>query len=83
MKEIENIYYQYIKYGNFEAILDECRRYSVTLNKPVIVIGRDEDCEGFAINFDTDGSLLVKKQDGTITKVISGDVSVRGREGYV
>lgn len=83
MKEIENIYYQYIKYGNFEAILDECRRYSVTLNKPVIVIGRDEEFEGFAINFDTDGSLLVKKQDGTITKVISGDVSVRGREGYV
>ena len=33
------------------------------------------------MDFDEDGSLLVKKKDGEITKVMSGDVSVRGIRG--
>ena len=84
MKEIENIYYQYIKYGNFEAILDECRRYSVTLNKPVIVIGRDEEFEGFCHKFLIQMvPYWLKNKMGPSLRIISGDVSVRGREGYV
>lgn len=83
MEEIEEIYYTYLENRDFKQILDLCRQYSVTLNRPVKVIGRDTSFEGFAVDFDEDGSLLVKKEDGNIIKVMSGDVSVRGEVGYV
>ncbi len=83
MEEIEEIYYTYLENRDFKQILDLCRQYSVTLNRPVKVIGRDTSFEGFAVDFDEDGSLLVKKEDGNIIKVMSGDVSVRGEGGYV
>ena len=39
--------------------------------------------EGTALGIDNEGSLLVKKKDGTVASVISGEVSVRGIYGYV
>ena len=77
MEEIEDIYLKYTKNKDFRRLLDQYREYSVTLNKSVRVIGRDMNFEGFALDFDNDGSLLVKREDGSITKVLSGDVSVR------
>ena len=83
MDEVEDIYFKYLINRDFQQILDQCRQHSVTLNRPVKVIGRDKAFEGYALDFDEDGSLLVKKKDGEITKVMSGDVSVRGAQGYV
>lgn len=83
MEEIEEVYFQYIRDHNFNQILDECRKHSVTLNKRVRVIGRDSNFNGLAVDFDGDGSLLVKRDDGSITRVMSGDVSVRGEKGYI
>ncbi|NLJ40661.1 MAG: biotin--[acetyl-CoA-carboxylase] ligase [Clostridiales bacterium] len=83
MEEIERLYFSYIKNDNFKDILEESRLFSVTLGRKVKIIGKDTEFEGFALDFDVDGSLLVKRNDGIITKVMSGDVSVRGEEGYV
>ena len=83
MEEIEEVYLKYLENRDFEQILHQCRQYSVTLNRSVKVIGRDSTFEGVAIDFDEDGALLVKTQDGNIIKVMSGDVSVRGEQGYV
>lgn len=83
MEEIEKTYNRYIEDGDFGSILEECREHSVTLNRPVQVIGRDDTFEGFAMDFHEDGSLLVKRTDGSIIKVMAGDVSVRGEKGYV
>lgn len=83
MKEIEKLYFKYVRDNDFQCILDECRKYSLTLGKKVRVVGRETAFEGFALDFDTDGSLLVKMDDGSIKKVMSGDVSVRGVKGYV
>ena len=83
MEEIEEVYLKYLENRDFEQILHQCRQYSVTLNRSVKVIGRDSTIEGIAIDFDEDGALLVKTHDGNIIKVMSGDVSVRGEQGYV
>ena len=40
------------------------------------------DC-GIARGIDKEGALLVEQEDGTIKKVVSGEVSVRGIYGYV
>jgi len=83
MKEIEDIYDAYIENHDLNPILDECRSCSATIGSRVKVVGIDREFEGKAIDLADDGALLVLKDNGKIEKVFSGDVSVRGLEGYV
>ena len=46
------------------------------------VVGTEE-FEGTAEDMQEDGGLLVRRQDGSLTCVYAGDVSVRGVMGYV
>ena len=39
--------------------------------------------EGYALGIGEDGSLTVRLLDETITQIISGEISVRGMNGYV
>lgn len=39
--------------------------------------------KGKALGIDDEGSLLVRREDGNVSAVISGEVSVRGIYGYV
>lgn len=63
----------------FDEILNLWRKYSTTLNKDIRVINAGDKSEitGRAVDIEDDGALLVKV-DGKITKVLAGDVSVRG-----
>jgi len=56
--------------------LDEIKtlRYYINGNDEVICT---------VIDIDDDGELIVKHKDGTVNRVISGEVSVRGIYGYV
>lgn len=54
----------------------------VTLGKRVNVTGAIT-FTGLAEGLREDGSLLVRREDGTLQPVLSGDVSVRGVMGYV
>lgn len=69
--------------GSIKEVINICKKGSVVLGKEIRVInGRSEIiCE--AIDIDDDGELIVKYDDGTIHKVISGEVSVRGIYGYI
>jgi len=83
IKEMEIIYGAYMESYDFKPIIDECRKSSVTLGRRVKVLGRDIEFEGKAVDLADDGALLVLKDDGDMEKVFSGDVSVRGIQGYV
>ena len=61
---------------SFAPILDEWRKYSITLNQHIRVIGTNEVLEGIAVDIDDDGALLVNI-DGQIKRVLAGDVSIR------
>lgn len=63
--------------NNFDDILEIWRKNCCNLGKPVKIIGKNESFEGIAINVDEDGSLLVKRENGNIEKVLSGDISLR------
>lgn len=58
------------------------RAQSVTLGSAVRVIGAVE-LTGTAEDIDATGALLVRTADGTLHRVLAGDVSVRGVMGYV
>ena len=60
-------------YRRWRACLD-------TIGKPVVVHSGSEDLYGFAEDVDKDGGLLVRLDDGSVSRVLAGDVSLRHRE---
>ena len=74
--------YDKVKYGAFEEIISEWKKYSVTLGKEVSIIYKNEQYRGFAQDLTKDGKLIVRCDDGTVKEVFSGEVSVRGLLGY-
>ena len=63
---------------SFAPILDEWRKYSITLNQEIKVISGNDVTYGEAVDIDDDGALLVKI-NGQIKRVLAGDVSIRPR----
>ncbi|MGI6705046.1 MAG: biotin--[acetyl-CoA-carboxylase] ligase [Clostridia bacterium] len=81
--EMESYLDEFLKSRDFSPVIQECRRRSVTIGKMVRVTGSHDDWVGKAEDIDLDGSLLVRRADGTLERVLSGDVSVRGIAGYI
>jgi BirA family biotin operon repressor/biotin-[acetyl-CoA-carboxylase] ligase len=69
--------------GGFAAIRQEYEELSATIGQAVQVIAPAESYTGIAQGVDETGALLVERQDGTMERVLCGDVSVRGLMGYV
>jgi BirA family transcriptional regulator, biotin operon repressor / biotin---[acetyl-CoA-carboxylase] ligase len=65
----------------FSAVLEEWRELAVCLNCGVLVKDQSGEWTADSIDISHDGSLLVRKADGQLTQIYSGDVSLRGREG--
>ncbi len=81
--ELEKYYTEYIVDGNSKNIIDLYKNYSVILNKKIYMIKNDEKELVECIDINSEGNLVIKKQDGTITEAISGEISIRGEHGYV
>jgi BirA family biotin operon repressor/biotin-[acetyl-CoA-carboxylase] ligase len=65
--------YRTFQEEGFTPILWSWRRYSDTLGRMVEVTYQDGIVRGLAQDVGEDGSLLVKTQDGSIRKIVSGD----------
>jgi BirA family biotin operon repressor/biotin-[acetyl-CoA-carboxylase] ligase len=59
------------------SVFSEWSDRLVTLGKEVRVTSGEEIYEGIAESVDADGSLLVRSPDGSLNKVIAGDVTLR------
>ncbi len=71
--------YLTVERDGFGAVLDEWRKYSVTLGQEVNVIGVKETFAGTAVDIDEDGALLIDTGEGR-RRVLAGDVSIRPRK---
>lgn len=69
--------------GSIKEVINICKKGSVVLGKEIKVISGCSEIICEAIDIDDDGELIVKYEDGSIHKVISGEVSVRGIYGYI
>ncbi len=58
------------------------QKRSVTLKQSVRVVTSQDEWIGTAQSIDDTGALLVMDQQGTLRRVLAGDVSVRGLMGY-
>lgn len=55
-------------------IVESWRKYSLTLGKRVRINCQKAHVEGMAVEIDDDGGLLIRKDSGTMEKVMAGDV---------
>lgn len=72
-------YYTVFMGRNFDLIFEEWRNLAGFLGHYVEVVSFDEKTRGLAVDVDRDGALMIKLRDGTVKKVISGDVIVQKR----
>lgn len=82
IREVDRLY-QTLYDGEMQEDLEEYRRRCVNLGKPLQLIrpdGSREQAEGLEI--DQDFALRVRREDGSVQVVRSGEVSVRGLYGY-
>lgn len=86
---IERVMYYFEKYyGLFiktEDLSEMTERYNsrlVNLGRQVLVLDPLGEYGGTAQGINSLGELLVKKEDGSIVNVYSGEVSIRGLSGY-
>lgn len=68
------LWYERFLTESFETILGEWKRLSNTLGARVMVILSNKKLEGVAETIAPDGSLMVRDNEGTLHKVIVGDV---------
>ena len=74
--EMEKLYILFNR-SKFNQILVEWKNLSETLGCKVKVISQKEAFVGKALDVDEDGFLLVRVEDGTVRKIVAGDVSIR------
>ncbi|MCM8765245.1 MAG: biotin--[acetyl-CoA-carboxylase] ligase [Candidatus Omnitrophica bacterium] len=73
LQKIEK-YYLLFQDKGFSPILQEWKRHSSILGHQIKIIAHSKTIEGEAIDLDSQGALLVRKDSGFIEKVLVGDV---------
>ena len=76
LNEFEKVYKLY-KDGEIEAILKDWRDLSDTIGKYVnITQTGGKITQGYVVGINNEGSLIIEKQDGTLEKIISGELRI-------
>ena len=74
LNEFEKVYQLY-KDGEIEAILKDWRELSDTIGKYVnITQTGGKITQGYVVGINNEGSLIIEKQDGSLEKIISGEL---------
>ncbi|KZL89530.1 bifunctional ligase/repressor BirA [Clostridium magnum DSM 2767] len=77
------MYDEFEKNESINTSVRICKESSILIGKEVRIINRGKESIGKAIDLNDEGELLVQFSDGRVEKIISGEISVRGLNGYV
>ncbi|CAB1076690.1 hypothetical protein JY97_07350 [Alkalispirochaeta odontotermitis] len=62
-----------MKLGDFESVISEWKKYTVTLGRHVRIVTHTEESEGLAVDVDENGALVLELADGNRKKIVYGD----------
>ena len=83
LKKIEENYETFVKTQDLSGMMEAYQEVLVNQDQQVRVLEPGHEYTGIARGINAMGELLVEREDGTITEVYAGEVSVRGLYGYV
>lgn len=83
LKYFEEYYEKYLEAGDLSLLKEDYEDLLLNRNNRVKVLEPGNEYLGISLGINEKGELMVKKEDGTITAVYAGEVSVRGVYGYV
>ena len=75
--------YNGFKSGDIFSTIEICRENSVLLGEEVRIIKGKEIRIGKALDINSEGELVVQFEDNVVENIFSGEVSLRGLDGYV
>lgn len=75
---IEKWYRVFVRAG-FAGLRDAWMAHADILGKPIRVVQRDESQDGVVTGIDADGAILMRQENGSVQRVIAGDVLLLGR----
>lgn len=76
LEKLETLYGLFRKEG-FSAILEKWKNYAYFLGHKVEVVSPTGKLRGSALDIDNEGALLLEFEDGTVKRVVVGDVSLQ------
>lgn len=79
----ERYYEKFASACDLSALKEEYESMLANMDREVAVLDPAGEYRGICRGIDKDGELLVECRDGSIRRVLSGEVSVRGIYGYV
>ena len=83
LAEFQMQYEMFLHKKDLSPMKEHYNQMLANRNQEVMILEPNSEYEGVALGIDEAGELLVKRSDGKIEKVFSGEVSVRGLYGYV
>lgn len=83
LERFEDNYEKFVKTGDLRLLRSDYNALLANRGKPVRVLDPICPYEGTALGINNGGELLVKRGDGFVETVRSGEVSVRGLYSYV
>lgn len=83
LNEFEKLYEAYKNNGHIKESIEINRQNLVFLNEKIKIIKRDSEEIVLAKDLDDNGMLIVEHEDESIEKIFSGEISIRGLNGYI
>ncbi|WMJ80107.1 biotin--[acetyl-CoA-carboxylase] ligase [Clostridium sp. MB40-C1] len=79
----EELYEEFVTKENIDTSIKICRESSILLGKEIKIIERNNKFLAKALNLSNEGRLIIQHSDGKVEEIMSGEVSVRGINGYI
>ena len=83
LKEFEELYELFIKELDLVDTLKKLKEYSAVLGKNIRIIQGKRERIAKAVDIDKQGFLIIENKEGKRELISSGEVSIRGQEGYI
>ena len=83
LNQFEKLYIPFKDNGKISNAIEISRKNSAVIGKDVWITNGQNKRRGKAMDINEAGELLVEFEDGKIERVFSGEISIRGLEGYI
>ncbi|WFA07739.1 biotin--[acetyl-CoA-carboxylase] ligase [Tissierella sp. Yu-01] len=83
LNKFEELYIPFNDDGDIVKTIEICRNNSAVIGKEILLVNGSTKSLGKALDINEAGELIVEFEDGKIESIFSGEISIRGLEGYI